>query len=120
MQTIVKIKEEHKKRSFILVLFVWTLLFIGAAMTIMNFHYDVSMHEVQQKMHFIITGQEKERPLLIQIPYSVGLGIGMLLFLNHWFRKKITEEPSPLEIELYNYQQNLDEYLRREEYSSDD
>src|SRR5699024_4221207 len=78
---------------------------------IMNFHYDVSMQEVQQKLHFLITGEKTEFPLWIQIPYSIGLGVGMLLFFNHWFNKRFNEEPSSLEIEIYNYQQNLDQYL---------
>jgi len=90
---------------------VWLILFVGSAMTIINFHYDVSMQEVQQKLHFLITGERNETPLWIQIPYSIGLGVGMLLFFNHWFNKRFNEEPSPLEIEIYNYQQNLDHYL---------
>lgn len=118
-KTILKMKDENKKRSLLLVLFVWFLLFIGAAMTIMNFHYDVSMQEVQEKLHYFITGEENKQPLLIQIPYSLGLGVGMLLFLNHWFHKKFNEEPSPLEIELFNYQKNLNEYIRHD-YKRDD
>ncbi len=51
-------------------------------MTIMNFHYDVSMQPVQQKLHFILTGVENEYPLWIQIPYSIGLGLGTVLFLT--------------------------------------
>jgi stage V sporulation protein AA len=111
-QTIISIQPKRKSPSILLTACVWILLFIGAAMTIMNFHYDVSMQEVQQKLHFILTGEENEFPLWIQIPYSVGLGLGMILFFNHWFNKRINEEPSPLEVEIFNYQQDLDNYLR--------
>ncbi|WP_163969910.1 stage V sporulation protein AA [Oceanobacillus halotolerans] len=109
--TVVRINRTKKNASILLVSAVWLLLFIGAAMTIMNFHYDVSMQEVQQKLHYILTGKEEEFPLWIQIPYSLGLGLGMVLFFNHWFKKRINEEPSPLEVEIFNYQQNLDQYL---------
>lgn len=108
--TIIKVNEQQQKKPNILVFLVWILLFIGTAMTIMNFHYDVNMQEVQQKLHYFITGEENEFPLFIQIPYSLGLGLGMLLFFNHWFKKRLTDEPSPLEIELHSYQKSIDEF----------
>ncbi|WP_174613652.1 stage V sporulation protein AA [Virgibacillus ihumii] len=110
-QSIIRIKKVRKTPSVLLASGVWILLFIGTAMTIMNFHYDVSMQDVQQKLHFLLTGEENQYPLWIQIPYSFGLGIGMLLFFNHWFTKRFNEEPSPLEVEIYNYQQDLDQYV---------
>lgn len=109
-QCLIHIKENEETGSLWKAIIVWIILFIGTAMTIMNFHYDVSMQEVQQKLHYLITGVENEFPLLIQIPYSFGLGIGMLLFFNYWFKKKFTEEPSPLEIELFNYQKQMNAY----------
>ncbi|ALX48002.1 stage V sporulation protein AA [Lentibacillus amyloliquefaciens] len=109
--TLIRIQKHKKSPNLLIVSFVWLLLFIGAAMTIMNFHYDVSMQEVQQKLHFLLTGVRSKYPLWIQIPYSIGLGAGMLLFFNHWFKKRINEEPSPLEVEIFNYQQNIDQYL---------
>ncbi|MFC4022887.1 stage V sporulation protein AA [Oceanobacillus longus] len=114
-QTIIQIIEKKKPVNVWIAAFVWLLLFIGTAMTIMNFHYDVSMQEVQQKLHFILTGKENEFPLWIQIPYSFGLGIGTLLFFNHWFNRRFNEEPSPLEVEIYNYQQDLNNYLNQHE-----
>jgi len=110
-ETIVQLEKVKQKPSVWIVSFVWFLLFIGTAMTIMNFHYDVSMQEVQQKLHYLFTGEENEFPLWIQVPYSIGLGLGMLLFFNRWFKKKFNDEPSPLEVELFNYQQDLDQYV---------
>ncbi|KGP72178.1 stage V sporulation protein AA [Pontibacillus yanchengensis] len=110
-QTIVTIPSNKKQPSLLLVCVIWLLLFVGAAMAIMNFHYDVSMEEVQQKLHFLLTGEQKEHPLWIQIPYSLGLGLGMILFFNHLFKKRINEEPSPLEVEMHKYQQDLDQYI---------
>lgn len=109
--SIIKIKKKRNRKSFLLTSLIWILLFIGTAMTIMNFHYDVSMQEVQQKLYFLMTGKEEEFPLFIQIPYSLGLGLGMLLFFNHWFKKKFTDEPSPLDVELHNYQKDIDDYI---------
>lgn len=110
-QTIIRIKKDAKKTPILLVSLIWMLLFIGSSMAIMNFHYDVSMQEVQQKLHFLLTGTEEKYPLWMQIPYSIGLGVGMILFFNHLFKKRFNEEPSPLEIEMFKYQQDLDNYV---------
>ncbi|RID89292.1 stage V sporulation protein AA [Peribacillus asahii] len=110
-QTIIEVIYEKQKVSFLAFTAVWLLLFLGAGMTIMNFHVDVSMGEVHQKLFTLITGREDRKPLLIQIPYSFGLGIGMILFFNHFFKKRFNEEPSPLEVEMFNYQQDLDQYV---------
>lgn len=110
-ETIIQVKGNQDKPSSLLVIFVWLVLFVGAAMTIMNFHYDVSMQEVQQKLHYLFTGEQENYPLWLQVPYSFGLGTGMILYLNHWFKKRLNEEPSPLEVEIFNYQQNIDQYI---------
>jgi stage V sporulation protein AA len=110
-QTIVEVVFKKKDFSKPLFVVIWFLLFFGAALTMMNFHEDVSMQPVQQKIYRIITGRDEPKPLLFQIPYSFGLGLGMILFFNHVFKKRLNEEPSPLEVEMFNYQQDLDRYV---------
>ncbi|HEX7065553.1 MAG TPA: stage V sporulation protein AA [Bacillales bacterium] len=110
-QTIIEIQYPKKTLAPVYFCGVWVLLFIGAALAIMNFHEDVSMQGVQQKIYKIVTGKENYKPLIMQIPYSIGLGAGMILFFNHLFRKRFNEEPSPLEVEMFNYQQDLDRYI---------
>lgn len=123
-QTIIEIDYPKKALAPVYFCGVWVLLFIGAALAIMNFHEDVSMQGVQQKIYKIVTGKENYKPLIMQIPYSIGLGVGMILFFNHLFRKRFNEEPSPLEVEMFNYQQDLDRYVtfheQRETGSKDD
>lgn len=110
-QTIIEVLIKKKGLSFPFFVLIWFLLFFGSAMGIMNFHDDVSMQSVQEKLYTIITGKNTSKPLLFQIPYSLGLGLGMILFFNHVFRKRINEEPSPLEVEMFNYQQDIDSYV---------
>jgi stage V sporulation protein AA len=110
-QTIIEVVYEKRRFSTAYFLLIWLLLFVGSAMAIMNFHEDVSMQLVHQHLYEMITGKKVDKPLLLQIPYSLGLGIGMILFFNHVFRKRINEEPSPLEVEMFNYQQSIDQYV---------
>lgn len=110
-QTIIEVIMKKKQMSYPLFLLIWFLLFFGSAMAIMNFHDDVSMQSVQEKLFTIITGMKHSKPWVFQIPYSIGLGIGMILFFNHVFQKRINEEPSPLEVEMFNYQMDIDNYV---------
>ena len=110
-QAIIEVLIDKKTSKPLLFLLVWMLIFIGSAVTIINFHEDVSMHLAHQKLFYIMTGVQDHKPLLFQIPYSIGLGIGMILFFNHLFKKRLNEEPSPLEVEMFNYQEAIDRYI---------
>jgi len=114
-QIVVEVRRARKEPNLFLVALVWLVLFIGSGMAIMNFHTDVSMLQVHQRIHFLVTGRVNEQPLWLQIPYSVGIGLGMILFFNHIFRKRINEEPSPMDVELFLYQENLDQYYIQHE-----
>jgi stage V sporulation protein AA len=114
-QTVIEVKYPKRSYNIVTLISIWLLLFIGSGLAIMNFHEDVSMQEVHQNMYYLLTGKKLDKPLLLQIPYSFGLGIGMVLFFNHLFKKRINEEPSPLEVEMLKYQQNLDQYTILEE-----
>lgn len=117
-RTIVQIEEptERRKPSVALFVLVWLLLFFGSALTIMNFHADVNMQEVHIRIVEMITGHRNEHPYIFQVAYSVGIGFGMVMFFNHLFKKKWNEEPTPLEVEMYLYQKNIDQYVINEEY----
>lgn len=110
-EAIVEIDTGKRQLSPVLFVFVWLLLFVGAALAIMNFHEDVSMRLVHIRLYEMITGKTVEHPYILQIPYSFGLGFGMILFFNHVFKKRLNEEPSPLEVEMFKYQLDLDHYV---------
>jgi len=113
---LVEMIVKERKPSLLLFAVVWLLLFFGAALTIMNFHADVSMPAVQVRIVEMITGKRDEHPYLFQGAYSIGIGFGMIIFFNHLFKKKWNEEPTPLEVEMFLYQENLNQYVVAEEY----
>nr|WP_239696500.1 stage V sporulation protein AA [Paenibacillus oryzisoli] len=114
---LLEIYTDNKKANPLLIGIVWLLLFIGSGLAIMNFHADVSMLAVHQRIYELMTGKKVDHPLILQIPYSIGIGAGMVLFFNHLFKKKFNEEPSPLEVEMFMYQENINHYVITEEYS---
>lgn len=102
-------KDKYKIVKVILVCF---LVFIGSITAIINFHSDVDMKQAHKVIYRAITGVETDKLLLIQIPYSLGIGVGMSVFFNHVLNKRINEEPTPLEMEVYTYQQGVDKYIK--------
>jgi stage V sporulation protein AA len=114
-QVLVMVDEKPVKPRMAVLVFAWLLLFFGAGLAIMNFHADVSMNEVHRRITQLITGRKPLHPLWFQIPYSIGIGTGMILFFNHLFRKRLNEEPNPLELELYLYQENINAFVIADE-----
>lgn len=114
-QVLIMVADKPVKPRYVMLVLSWLLLFFGAGLAIMNFHTDVSMREVHIRIVELITGERVEHPLWFQIPYSLGIGLGMILFFNHIFRKRFNEEPNPLEVELYMYQENMNAYVIADE-----
>jgi len=114
-QVLIMVEGKPDKPRIAVLIFAWLLLFFGAGLAIMNFHADVSMSEVHRRITELITGTKPDHPLWFQVPYSIGIGVGMILFFNHLFRKRLNEEPNPLEVELYMYQENVNAYVIAEE-----
>ena len=44
---------------------------------------------------------------LMEAGYSVGLAIGILVFFNHIAVKKLNTDPTPLEVEMRLYEENI-------------
>lgn len=89
---------------------VGTFLFLGAGLAIINFHADVGMPAVLSAVHRLVIGSSPERPLALQLSYSLGLGLGILLFFRGLGRT--SREAGPLELETENYQRQLDDHYR--------
>ncbi len=95
------------------------VLFLGSALAIINFHSEVSMAEAHSRLYWMITGVRVARPLVMQVPYSLGIGFGIALFFNHFRSLMGRDEPSPLEVEMYLYDRNVQECVAsREEQSA--
>ncbi|WIV10720.1 stage V sporulation protein AA [Proteiniborus sp. MB09-C3] len=102
---------ESKLFSIIKTVIVCFILFLGAGLAIVNFHADVNMDKSLQIIYRMVTGEENHKPLILLIPYSIGIGVGMATFFNHVFQKKWKKEPSPLEVEMFMYEKNIDDYI---------
>ena len=88
----------------LLIFFVTLTLLMGSATAIMSFHTDAQIPMVFQNYYRIFFQKESEKPLIIDIPYSIGLAFGIIIFFNHFMGKSISEEPTPIEVEMSTYE----------------
>ncbi|MDR2648713.1 MAG: stage V sporulation protein AA [Clostridiales bacterium] len=120
---IVSFNPDDKKQNpiikVLMITFVTITLLMGSATAIMSFHSDAQMPKVFQNYHKIFFGKESEKPLIIDIPYSIGLACGIVIFFNHFLGKKLTEEPTPIEVEMTEYEDAVNNTIV-EQLSSED
>lgn len=83
------------------------IVFFGSAFTIMTFHVDVGIQQTFNIFYEQLMGTEKPAVTELEISYSIGLAVGIIVFFNHFSRKKITRDPTPMEMEMKKYNQDL-------------
>ena len=115
-EVLVEIKSRHETNQLFDILkvaLIFILLFFGSGIAIINFHTDVDMDETMEVIYRTLSGKDNSNPLILSIPYSIGLGIGVITFFNRIISKspRRKKEPGPMEIELYKYDQDMEEYI---------
>lgn len=89
--------------------FVVLVLVAGSSTAIMSFHTDGQIPKVFENYYQIFFGEQITNPLIINIPYSIGLALGIVVFFNHFMGKKITDDPTPIEVEMALYETEVNE-----------
>ena len=93
------------------IVFVCCICFFGAAFTIMAFHNDIGIREVFGQIYELLTGQEPQSVTALEIAYSIGLALGILVFFNHIGGRRITSDPTPIEVEMRKYETDVNQAL---------
>ncbi len=109
---IVEYKKNGEPAKWIQILKAAVLAFItffGGAFTIMAFNNDVGVPELFSKFYFQVMGTESNGFTELEIWYSIGLSVGVLLFFNHFGNKKITHDPTPVQVEMRKYEKDIDD-----------
>ena len=92
-------------------LFVCAVCFFGAAFAIMTFNNDVDVTKVFGEIYYVVTGQQSNGFTILEVSYSVGLAVGIMGFFNHFSKWKINTDPTPLEVEMRLYEDNISKTL---------
>ena len=87
--------------------FVVLITFIGAAFSIMAFQNDVSMTKLFGQIYELLTGPVSDGFTILEFSYSIGLIVGILVFFNHFGGKKFAVDPTPMEVEMRLYENEI-------------
>lgn len=96
------------------VLFVCLATFFGAAFSIMTFNNDVDVGGLFSQIYTLVTGNVSSSFTILEISYSVGIGLGVLFFFNHFGKRKLTDDPTPMQVQMRIYEDDVNKTIMEE------
>lgn len=93
----------HVLKTAIVVL----ITFCGAAFSIMAFNNDVATTKLFSQIYEYVTGNTSDGFTILEVTYSVGITIGILVFFNHFGKKRFTVDPTPMEVQMRIYENDI-------------
>lgn len=107
----VKQEKDGRYRKVPKITFVSLISFFGTAFTIMAFHNDIQIQELFGKVHEMIMGVPSSGHSILEFSYSIGLCVGIIVFFNHIGGKRISTDPTPIEVEMRIYEDEVNQTL---------
>ena len=89
------------------VVLVSAVIFFGSAFSIMAFNNDVGVTKLFGQIYELIMGKKTDGFSVLEVTYSIGLAIGILIFFNHFGKKRFTVDPTPMEIQMRLYENDI-------------
>lgn len=104
-------KQQPKWIEILKLVSICLITFFGAAFTIMAFNNDISISGVFERYYMQVIGTQKPAVSEIEVFYSIGLTLGIMIFFNHVGKKKITMDATPIQVELRKYESDMNDTL---------
>ncbi|MCL2204812.1 MAG: stage V sporulation protein AA [Defluviitaleaceae bacterium] len=111
VQYAVRKSQDNSWWKWAKVVFVVVVLLVGSSTAIMSFQSDAQMPQVFENYFRIFYGETRSNPRIITIPYAIGLAVGIIAFYNHFLGKKLTDDPTPIEVEMEQYEKQVTETM---------
>jgi len=108
---MIQVRRHKGWQQWLKIVIVALVSFFGTAFTIMAYHNDIVIREVFAEVYRIIMGKETNGYTVLEISYSIGLAAGIILFFNHIGGRRITKDPTPIEVAMRNYEEDVDRAL---------
>lgn len=108
---IVNVNRHKGWQQWLKIVLVALVSFFGTAFTIMAYHNDIVIREVFAEVYRVVMGKETTGFTVLEISYSIGLAAGIIVFFNHIGGRRITKDPTPIEVAMRNYEEDVDRAL---------
>ena len=106
---VIYYKEKPGKNMFfqwVKVVLISVIVFFGGAFAIMAYGNDIDINSVFDEV--CSYSDEPDRMSgYVKISYSIGLAGGIIVFYNHLGRRRYKKDPTPLEVEMRLYEQDI-------------
>ena len=100
-------KQNNKIMDFIKTAFVCLIVLFGGGFAIMSYNNDTNSNELFTNIYDMVLGPGVEGHMILEIAYSVGLAIGIIVFYGHLGDWKIGKDPTPIEVEMRGYEDEI-------------
>lgn len=77
----------------------------------MAFHNDIGISDVFIRVYEMVMDEPSDGITILEISYSIGLASGIILFFNHIGGRRITKDPTPIEVEMRIYEDQVNNAL---------
>ena len=74
----------------------------------MAFNNDIGVTTLFSQLYETFTGKKSNGFTILELSYSIGVGLGILIFFHHFAKKKGGTDPTPLEVEMRTYEDEID------------
>ena len=101
-------EKEPKWWGILKAVLICILIFFGSTFTIMTFNNDVGVADVFSKFYEQVMGKPSNGFTALEVCYAIGLAFGILIFFNHLGRKKVTHDPTPIQVQMRRYEKDVD------------
>ncbi len=108
---LVNVKEHKGLAQWMKLAFVACITFFGTAFTIAAFHNDININKIFGKVYEMVMGYPSDGYSVLEVSYSIGVAVGIIIFFNHIGGRRITKDPTPIEVEMKVYESDVNKAL---------
>jgi len=102
-------KQPNKAFEIIKVAIVCGIVYLGSAFSVMTFNEDGCVRDLLDMLYLSVMGVPHEEGSVLEIAYSAGITLGILIFYNHIFRRKKATDPTPIQVEMREFEKQMNE-----------
>lgn len=104
-------KDKSVWKNRLVIAFTTVFIFVGSAYAIMAYNNDVSTNEIFEKIYQMFNTQYLMDYKILEIMYAIGLALGIILFYNHFAGKRLSDDPTPLEVQMDKYNTEISDAI---------
>ena len=107
----VKVDEKKGVKVWLKTIMVSLICFFGTAATLVAYNTDVGVRDIFEEVYEVFMDKPPGPVNVLEITYSIGLAVGITVFYNHVGKRRITFDPTPIEVSMRNYEREVNQAL---------